>query len=122
MENIFGIIAARLSIFLRPIELKVDRTEGLVKAPCAIHNWLNMTSSSRYFSPGSVDEEDVNSGTISVGKWRPELVCPLQLVNRTSVGYMSNNHYNAAQALHQEYAEAFSSYLSVPWQLRQLHL
>ena len=81
-----------------------------------------MTSSRRYFSPGSVNEEDVNSGAISLGMWRQELVRPLQSVNRAGVGYMSNNYANAAQALRREYAEAFSSNLSVPWQLQQLHL
>ena len=72
VENAFGILAARFCIFMRSIDLKVDTTAELVKAASAIHNWLRMTSSRQYFSPGNVDEEDVNSGAISLGMWRQE--------------------------------------------------
>ena len=44
VENAFGILASRFRIFLKPINLNVDTTEALVKAACAIHNWLRRRS------------------------------------------------------------------------------
>ena len=122
VENAFGILASRFRILLRPIDLKVDTTEMLVKAVCAIHNWLRITSPSQYLPFGSADEEDIHSGSISPGTWGKELANPLQSVDRASVGFLSNNYTNSAEFLRRRYTEAFKTNLSVPWLLERLHL
>ena len=119
VENAFGILAGRFRIFLRPINLNVDTTEALVKAACAIHNWLRMTSPRKYFPSGCVDEEDMNTGDVNLGTWRQELLQPLQSVSREGA---SNNFTKDAERLRREYARAFSTTLLVPWQLERLHL
>ena len=121
VENAFGILASRFRILLRPIDLKVDTIELLVKAACAIHNWLRMTSPANCLPSGSTDEEDVNNGNINPGAWRKELLHPLQSVARASVGYFSNNYAISAEKLRRSYARAFITNLSVPWQLQRLY-
>ena len=118
VENAFGILASGFRILLQPIDLKVDTIELLVKAACAIHNWLRITSAN-YLPSGSTDEEDVNNGNINPGAWRKELLHPLQSV---SVGYFSNNYIVSAEKLRRSYARAFTTNLSVPWQLQGLYL
>ena len=121
VKNAFGILASRFRILLRPTDLKVDTIELLVKAACAIHNWLRMTSAN-YLPSGSTDEEDVNNGNINPGAWRKELLHPLQSADRASVGYFSNNYTVSAEKLRRNYARAFITNLSVPWQLQRLYL
>ena len=67
VENAFGILASRFRIFYKPIDLKVETIEVLVKAACALHNWLRLTSPRQYFPAGCVDAEDVDSGVINPG-------------------------------------------------------
>ena len=107
VENAFGILASRFRIFLRPIDLKVNTTETLIKAACALHNWLRITSP-QYFPSGSVDEEDLDNGSVKPGSWRKELVDPLVSVNREIVGYLSNNPGNNPERLRSQYARAFA--------------
>ena len=102
--------------------MKVDTTELLVKAACSIHNWLRMTSAKQYFPSGCVDEEDVNNVGVNPGAWRTELINPLLSVDRTCAGCLSNNCTIAAEKCRREYAAAFSTNLSVPWQLKRLYL
>jgi 3-isopropylmalate dehydratase small subunit len=40
-----------------------------VKACCAIHNWLRKTDPKVYLMPGSVDEENIDTGEIIPGRW-----------------------------------------------------
>ena len=101
--------------------MKVETTELLVKAACSIHNWLRMTSAKQYFPTGCVDEEDVNNVGVNPGAWRTELINPLLFVDRTCAGCLSNNCTIAAKC-RREYAAAFSTNLSVPWQLKRLYL
>lgn len=121
-ENAFGIVASRFRIFRRPIDLKVETTELLVKAACSMHNWLRMTSSRDYFPSGCVDEEDFNTGEIHPGAWRREMTTgQFQSVSRRAIGYLSNRYSNDAESVRQSYARAFGTTLSVPWQLNAVH-
>ena len=96
VENAFGILASRFRIFYKPIDLKVETIEVLVKAACALHNWLRLTSPRQYFRAGCVDAEDVDSGVINPGTWRQE-GGSLRSVDRLSVGYLSNRYGNEAE-------------------------
>jgi hypothetical protein len=43
-ENAFGILAQRVRVFARPIELKVSTTDLVIRSACYLHSWLRMTS------------------------------------------------------------------------------
>ena len=105
--------------FLTLVKAACSRKKALVKAACAIHYWLRMTSPRKYFPSGCVDEEDMNTGDVNLGTWRQELLQPLQSVSREGA---SNNFTKDAERLRREYARAFSTILSIPWQLERLHL
>lgn len=116
-ENAFGILASRFRILRRPIDLKVETTEVLVKAACAIHNWLRI-SSKNYMPPRCVDREDLHTNVIQPGTWRTEVTEQLRSINRDEGGYLSNHYSNDAESLRRKYARAFRTTLSVPWQSR----
>ncbi|KAG5884245.1 hypothetical protein JTB14_011734 [Gonioctena quinquepunctata] len=65
-ENAFGILASRFRVFITPVPLNVNTTESLVKSACDIHNWLIQNSSRTYFPAGSVDNNDLNTGVITL--------------------------------------------------------
>lgn len=69
-ENAFGILSSRFRILRRPIDVKVATAELIVKASCAIHNWLRMTVARDYLTTNCVDVEDLNTGEIHPGTWR----------------------------------------------------
>jgi len=68
-ENAFGILAQRVRVFGRPIELKVSTIDLVIRSACYLHNWLRMTSN--YISMGCVDYEDLYTGTFH-GHWQAE--------------------------------------------------
>lgn len=47
-ENAFGILVSRFRIFLSGIEVSPDKVDYIVKATCALHNWLRRTSANTY--------------------------------------------------------------------------
>lgn len=115
VENAFGILAARFRVFGKSIEVKVETVDLIVKASCALHNWLRMTSPKRYFPTGCVDTEDNNTGQIIPGSWREE-VTELSSANRLG----SNNYSNLASLLRDQYANYFMGNGSVPWQFKMI--
>ena len=40
VENVFGILTQRFCVFLRPIAVRVDVSDKIVKASCYLHNFL----------------------------------------------------------------------------------
>lgn len=78
VENTFGILASRFRVFRKPILLAPQTTVKLIKASCALHNWIRKRNS---VSSISVDIEDNESGCIIPGSWRnnlePEGIVPL---------------------------------------------
>jgi hypothetical protein len=56
--------ASEFRVFGRPIEVKVETVDLIVKVSCVLHNWLRITSSKRYFPPGCVDIENHDIGEI----------------------------------------------------------
>ena len=114
VENAFGILAARFRIFSRAIPLNVNTTESLVKAACALHNWLRKTSGRTYLPPGSVDEEDECSGEITPGSWR-EVSSLMRPVERQ---YSTNNYNVTAKRVRIWYTNKFMTDWAVPWQMK----
>lgn len=69
-ENAFGILAARFCIFCRPISLSVETIDFVIKAACALHNWLRVTT--YYFPQESLDMKGPTSGEPDPSVWRQE--------------------------------------------------
>ncbi|CAH2011243.1 unnamed protein product [Acanthoscelides obtectus] len=105
VENAFGILSARFRIFHKVINLKLDTVDLVVKASCALHNWLRTTSSRVYVPRDSIDREDIDTGEIINGLWRSE-VEPLQF----------------ARLLREKYTDFFNGEGAVPWQDRMIGL
>lgn len=40
VENAFGIMASRFRVYRKPISVSLDKTDSIIKATCALHNWL----------------------------------------------------------------------------------
>lgn len=78
VENGFGIMASRFRIFRKPIPLLPESVIKLVKASCALHNWLRKKCGKS--NSISVDIEDHETGRILPGSWRNE-PRPCGLVN-----------------------------------------
>lgn len=66
VENAFGLLVARFRVFEKPIALCSEKADSIVKATCALHNWLRKTTPN-YIVRGSVDEEDIENGTVIHG-------------------------------------------------------
>ncbi|KAL1509027.1 hypothetical protein ABEB36_003833 [Hypothenemus hampei] len=66
-ENGFGILAARFRVFRSTITLAPSTVTKLVKAACALHNWLRKESNDVIITP---DVEDRQTGRIIPGSWR----------------------------------------------------
>uniref|UniRef100_A0A6P7H0I9 Uncharacterized protein LOC114345333 n=1 Tax=Diabrotica virgifera virgifera TaxID=50390 RepID=A0A6P7H0I9_DIAVI len=110
-ENAFGILVERFRIFEKPIPVKVETTEWIIKATCALHNWLRKTTSRTYFPTGCVDIEDIENGTVIPGDWRAHKFDGI--VSLRNVG--SNNHSKNAARKRDLYAEKFVTTEAVPW-------
>lgn len=95
VENALGILAMRFRIYRRPIMLAPEKVDDIVKATCALHNWLRTVSPKFYLPQNSLDIENEN-GHIMPGSWRLEPP-PSGMQNMSIQG--SNNFSNAAQGI-----------------------
>lgn len=114
-ENTFGILAWIFGVFLRAINQTPDRTDKVVWAACAIHNWLRQTSASTYLQPKSVDVEDTATKDIILGQWRGQ-IREFAAVNLK----VSNNYKIDAEKVRKRYAEYFVGKGAFPWQLNKI--
>ena len=72
IDNFFGIFAARLRIFRRPIRADELTVEKIVKAAVCVHNYLLYTDNASYMPQGFVDSYNAD-GTIVNGSWRQDV-------------------------------------------------
>ncbi|CAN7937784.1 unnamed protein product [Ixodes hexagonus] len=115
VENAFGILRARFRIFRGPINLKAENAECVVKASCALHNFLfiEVHGRSLYCPMGFADHEDA-FGNVVKGTWRNDtrtdsLVFDLQATYARNPG-------QTAQHVRKMYAQYFVKEGKVPWQ------
>lgn len=120
VENAFGILSSRFRVFQRPIAVGIDKVDEIIKAACALHNWLKMTASENYTPIGSMDIEDLNTSDIIPGSWRTEPTPINGLASlRGTLG--SRNYTRTAYDVRDKYAEYFSGRGAVPWQVNMIH-
>lgn len=70
VENAFGILANRFRVFLAPILLSPEKVEIITLAACALHNFLRVCNTGKYFPSTSLDREQLNRGVVLKGDWR----------------------------------------------------
>ena len=62
VENAFGILAQKWSIFYRPIETKVENTIILVRAACTLHNYcIKMNSDKDFYEKLQSQKGNINA-------------------------------------------------------------
>lgn len=111
VENAFGILVTRFQIFRSSITTKVDTTDKIILAACALHNWLRRTAKNIYTPRNYVDYEDVDAGQVAPGTWRE-----VNLVFN-NIGRAAGNRYsNNAKHVRDMYKNYFSNEGAVPWQ------
>ena len=69
IENTFGILVVRWTMFQRPIEGTPERVEKYILAMIALHNYLRQTDNAFYTPAGFVDSVD-SAGELVEGNWR----------------------------------------------------
>lgn len=74
IENSFGILVTRWTIFNRPIIAKLSTIEKIIKATVCLHNFLRMSDlrrpdAAKYCPSTFVDREDAH-GKVIDGEWR----------------------------------------------------
>lgn len=114
VENAFGILAHRFQIYLKPIQLQPSKVEEIVKATCALHNWLRITSGSTYMPPGSYDEELAGSTTVRMGSWHSQIQ-PTGLIEAPPLRF-GQNYPRSAIEKRELLCKYFNEEGAVPWQ------
>jgi len=115
VENGFGIMASRFRIFRKPIPLLPESVIKLVKASCALHNWLRKKCGKS--NSISVDIEDHETGRILLGSWRNE-PGPCGLVNIAIS--TQRNYLIEARQKRDRFADHFMGEGAVSWQNRMI--
>lgn len=113
VENAFGILVSKFRLYEKPIPLRPQIVDKVVRATCALHNWQRKTSPQQYVQPQLVDQENVDSGFYQPGTWR-EINAAGLIDTRLHAG--SNNYSRQAALIRQSLANHFLAEGSVPWQ------
>lgn len=118
VENAFGILAAKFRVFEKPMPYSPKKVVSIVKASCALHNWLRQTQLQNKKLEYTVDRENVDAGIFISGNWReepePQGLGPLPTC-------LSNRSSQRCTDLRERYADYFVGDGSVPWQTRMIH-
>ncbi|KAJ8881201.1 hypothetical protein PR048_017674 [Dryococelus australis] len=69
VQNAFGIFVSRFRVFDTKLSCKLPTVNKLVRAACALHNWLWITSTATHFPRGAVDDEYFDSAEVIPGRW-----------------------------------------------------
>lgn len=102
VECAFGILASRFHVFQRPFEIKVTTVVDVVKAACALHNYLR-----RNASVSCENEEDEEIESLPT-----EQLIPVTR-NQTRCAH-------AAFAIRKKFTQYFNSGGSVSWQEKRV--
>ncbi|CAH1993099.1 unnamed protein product [Acanthoscelides obtectus] len=116
VENSFGILVSRFRIFDKKINCKLETVNKIVLAACALHNFLRKTSPAKYLPRGSVDEEDIITGSINPGQWRAEIT-ELRRMER----YHERRKTNLANQIRDNLKNYFTNEGAVSWQYKNIY-
>lgn len=114
VENAFGILSSRFRVFRRPIILAPHTTIKLIKAACALHNWIRKNNCEPCIT---VDVEDHENQCIISGNWRTgqssENLLPL-------CATQERNFIQGARLKRDGLADFFMGDGAVPWQYNMI--
>lgn len=114
-ENFFGLICSRFRVLRTQILLNPEKSRQIVKAICALHNFLleENSSNSMYAPPGTFDSQDLQSQS----EWRRDTgtePIPLEPSN-------VRNSPQSAKDVRNEFTDYFvSTEGEVEWQYKHL--
>jgi hypothetical protein len=111
IENVFGILAAKFRILLRPIETLDTTTDEILRAIVGLHNFLIE------FSPAGRAPElmaDHGLGDEQNGRWRSEVSNPLESVQQRGRGGAHNTQ--SGNKIRDFLTNFVNNQGSVPWQ------
>lgn len=115
VENAFGILVSRFQIFAKPLPYCPNTVDKIVRACCALHNWLRITKSP--LLAGTMDFEDTENGNLVRGSWRQIPSDGLLPIPRHMYNHSSQN----ARQIREDFADYFIGEGSVAWQSRMIH-
>lgn len=118
VENAFGRLAARFRVFEKPMPYRPEKVVSIVKACCALHNWLRKTALQNRQLEYTTDKENISAGIVTPGNWREE---PDPQGLKPLPGCLSNHAARSAVELRDKYADYFVEDGSVPWQTRMVY-
>ena len=109
IENVFGIMAVKWRILLRPIEAEPETTVRIVLAICALHNYVIDEVTTR---DGPTAQADSGIGNDDNGWWRQQGQPMMPLPPRRN----GNRPTQAALDMRQMLLEFFNGEGAVEWQ------
>lgn len=116
VENTFEILASRFRIFQRVIDLKAEKVVKIVKAACALHNWIRKKARSNHGL--TVDVEDIDNGTVIPGSWRADTISQ----GFEGIAATRERNYNSkARQKRDVLSDYFMGEGAVEWQLRMVN-
>lgn len=113
IENAFGILSSRFRVFRSQILLHPTKVVKVVKAACALHNWMRKTKKAMNCT---VDVENHFAGTITPGSWREDKNRPKA---RVLINLSPSQHRNClveAREKRDKLASYFIGEGAVTWQ------
>ncbi|XP_055625145.1 putative nuclease HARBI1 [Toxorhynchites rutilus septentrionalis] len=114
VENAFGILVSRFGLFQKQISLSPEKAEILVMTCCYLHNYIRKRQPRTYITRSDVDDEDLQSGTLTRGSWRKTVAnegTPLQAT-------VSRNAPSSAKIVRDTYCHYFNNEGQLSWQLK----
>lgn len=113
VENAFGILANRLRILRKPIELCPEKFTKIVSATCVLHNFLLDRNSRHLYAPQGTFDEKID-GVLIPGSWRSDALPDSVLFSERP---RASNMSNLSKEIREEYKEYFvSPQGEVSWQ------
>lgn len=115
IENAFGILTNRFRIFSRAIDLEPNKVVKIMKACCALHNWIRKTNKSNYNI--TTDYEDIENNKINLGSWRED-PAPGGLIDLTP----QEKKILITMHVRTQFANYFMGEGEVEWQYRMVNI
>lgn len=110
VENSFGILAARFRIFHTQINLEPENIIKVVKATCALHNFLIAQQPTNYAPPSTIYQENCDGTIANQGLDSSESnMIPLQRLNQ-------GNIVTGAKRIRNGYTSYFVNEGKLSWQ------
>lgn len=113
VENAFGIMSSRFRVFRSPISLAPQTVGKLIKATCALHNWIRKVGN----DVATADIEEHATGRIIPGSWRND-PRPNGVVDVRAA--LQRNYLPEARQRREDFTDYFTGTGALDWQYRMI--